>query len=131
MEIGRTSQRVTESNTNVELRPIIGWRGGKWLVSFNPIVGAALSGDNGHAPALAPALKIARSVGEGVQIGIENYADMGPIHRSPAFNQQDHMIYGVVDVQKGGFDLNFGIGRGVTSASDKWVAKMIVGIPFK
>ena len=34
-------------------------------------------------------------------------------------------------IQKGGFDLNFGIGRGLTSASEKWVAKMIVGIPFK
>lgn len=129
-EIGRVSQRVSASATNVELRPIVGWRNDKWLVSFNPILGIALSG-NSREPVFAPALKIARTVREGLQLGIESYSDMGPLHHSPPYNQQDHMIYAVADLQKGKFDLNFGIGRGVTSASEKWVAKMIVGIPFK
>ena len=131
LEIGRTSRRVTESNMNLELRPIIGWRGGPWLVSFNPIIGAAMSGDTSREPSFAPALKVARSVGEGVQVGFEHYADLGGIHHIPAFNQQDHVLYGVVDIQRKAFDLNFGIGRGVTGASEKWVAKMIIGIPFK
>ena len=131
MELGRTSKRVTESNLNAELRPIIGWRNDKWLLSFNPIIGAALSGDVSREPSLAPAFKVARLVGEGVQIGFEHYADLGGIHHIPAFNQQDHTFYGVVDVATKSFDLNFGLGRGVTSASEKWVAKMIIGIPFK
>jgi hypothetical protein len=132
MEVGRTSRRLTESNTNIELRPIIGWRSDKWLLSFNPIIGVALSGDAGHEPSLAPAIKVARTVGEGVQIGFEHYADLGGIHHIPAFNQQDHVFYGVVDIAtKKGYDFNFGIGRGVTGASEKWVAKMIIGIPFK
>ena len=130
-EIGNTSRRVSEANTNVELRPIIGWRSEKWLVSFNPIIGVAVSSDNGHEPSFKPALKVSRSVGEGVQLGSEHYADMGGIHHIPPFNQQDQMLYAVVDVQKKAFDINFGIGRGVTGASEKWVAKMIVGIPFK
>ena len=131
MELGRTSKRVTESATNVELRPIVGWRGGKWLIAFNPIVDVALSGNGGREPAFAPAFKIARTVSEGLQFGIETYSDLGPLHHSPSFNQQDHILYAVADLQKGAVDLNFGIGRGVTSASEKWVAKMIVGIPFK
>jgi hypothetical protein len=131
VELGRTSRRVTESNMNVELRPIVGWRNDRWLVSFNPIIGVAVSGDESREPSIAPAIKVARSVGEGVQVGFEHYADLGGIHHIPAFNQQDHVFYGVVDIQRKGFDLNFGIGRGVTSASEKWVAKMIIGIPFK
>lgn len=131
VELGRTSKRVTESNMNVELRPIAGWRNDKWLVSFNPIIGAALSGDVSREPSFSPALKVARKVGEGVQVGFEHYADLGGIHHIPAFNQQDHTFYGVVDIEKKGFDLNFGVGRAVTGgAADKWVAKMIVGIPF-
>jgi len=62
MELGRTSKRVTESNMNVEVRPIIGWRNDKWLVSFNPIIGAAVSGDVSREPSFSPALKIARAV---------------------------------------------------------------------
>ncbi len=131
MEIGNTSRRVSETNTNFELRPIIGWRGGKWLVSFNPIVGVAVSGNVSHEPSFKPALKVARTVGEGVRIGFEHYADMGGIHHIPPFNQQDQMLYAVVDIQKKAFDVNFGIGRGLTGASEQWVAKMIIGLPFK
>ena len=131
VELGYTSSRVTESHVNLELRPIVGWRGKAWLVSVNPIIGAALSGDVSREPIFEPAFKISRSIGEGAQLGIEHYADIGGIHHSPAFNQQNHVIYGVLDLQKGPFDLNIGIGRGVTSASEKWVAKMIIGIPIR
>ena len=132
MEVGRTSKRVTESNTNIELRPIIGWRNDKWLVAFNPIIGAAVSGGVSREPSFSPAIKVARTVSEGVQVGFEHYADLGGIHHIPAFNQQDHTFYGVVDVEKKGFDINFGIGRATTGGTaDKWVAKMIIGIPFK
>ena len=132
MEVGRTSKRVTESNTNVELRPIVGWRNEQWLVSFNPIIGAAVTGDVSREPSFSPAIKVARSIREGLQIGFEHYADMGGIHHIPAFNQQDHTFYGVVDVETKAFDLNFGIGRAVTGGTaEKWVAKMILGIPFK
>ncbi len=131
IESGYTSRRVTENYVNTELRPILGWRGDKWLVAVNPIIDAALSGDVSREPVFAPALKIARTVGEGTQLGIEHHADMGPIHHMPAFNQQNHVLFGVLDIQKGAFDVNFGVGHGLTSASEKWVVKMIVGIPFK
>lgn len=133
VEYGRTSHRVTESNSNIEIRPIIGWRNDLWLVSFNPIIGAALSGgDVGREPGFSPALKVAREIREGLQLGFEHYADMGGIHHIPAFNQQEHTFYGVVDYASKTFDINFGIGRAVTGGTaDRWVAKMIIGIPFK
>jgi hypothetical protein len=31
----------------------------------------------------------------------------------------------------GGWDLNVGIGRGFSTFSDKWVAKAIIGVPFR
>ena len=132
IEYGRTSHRVTESNANIEIRPIVGWRNDKWLVSFNPIVGVAVTGEVSREPSFSPAIKVARAIKEGVQVGFEHYADMGGVHHIPAFNQQDHTFYGVIDVETKGFDLNFGIGRAITGATvDKWVAKLIVGIPFK
>jgi len=130
-ELGRTSHRVTESNDNFELRPILGWRSTAWLVALNPIVDAALSAGAGREPVFAPALKVSRTVADGIQVGIEHYAEIGPIHQVPDFNQQNHMLFGALDVQKGALDLNFGVGRGLTSASEKWVVKMIVGIPLR
>lgn len=109
----------------------MGWRGGPWLISFNPIVGAALSGDVSRVPTFEPALKIGRAIGEGTQSGIEYYADTGGIDHSPDFNQQNHVLYGVIDTKKDGIDLNFGVGHGITSASEKWVVKMIVGISIR
>jgi len=130
-ELGYTQRRVTENYVNLELRPIMGWRGGPWLISFNPIVGAALSGDVSRVPTFEPALKIGRAIGEGTQSGIEYYADTGGIDHSPDFNQQNHVLYGVIDTKKDGIDLNFGVGHGITSASEKWVVKMIVGISIR
>ena len=131
-EYGRTSQRVTEANANIELRPIIGWRNDVWLVSFNPIIGAAVSGNGSRQPSFSPAIKVAREIREGLQIGFEHYADMGAFQQIPSFNQQEHTFYGVIDYEGKAFDINFGIGRAVTGGTpDKWVAKMIIGIPFK
>jgi hypothetical protein len=41
------------------------------------------------------------------------------------------VLYFVVDFERKGFGVNFGIGRGLTNASDDWVIKAIVSIPLK
>jgi hypothetical protein len=41
------------------------------------------------------------------------------------------MLYAVVDAEVSKkVDINAGIGRGLTSASDRWVMKAIVGIQY-
>lgn len=40
------------------------------------------------------------------------------------------MLYGVVDAEIKGLELNFGVGRGLTPASDRWVLKLIVGVRY-
>ena len=131
VEIGYTSIRVSENHYNLEMRPIIGWRSANWLIAVNPIIGAALSGNVSREPTFEPAFKISRSIGDGTHIGLEHYADIGAIHHSPALNQQNHLLVAAIDMQKGPLDLNFGVGRGVTGASEKWVVKLIVGIPLQ
>jgi hypothetical protein len=36
-----------------------------------------------------------------------------------------------VDIESHDFDINFGIGRGDSNASDSWIAKAIIAFPFK
>jgi len=53
--------------------------------------------------------------------------DLGPLQNFVPLNQQQHNLYGVVDFKIGRFDVNAGIGYGLTSGSDRWMAKMIIG----
>lgn len=45
-------------------------------------------------------------------------------------DQRIHALYVVVDVEKKDFDINFGIGRGSSENTDKWVMKAIIAFPF-
>jgi hypothetical protein len=131
VEVGYFARRVSESRVGMELRPIIGYRGEDWLVSFNPILDADLSPNVSRQPNFEPALKVTRKVWEGTQAGLEYYGEYGPVkHLLPA-SERAHYLYAVMDTDVKGVDLNFGIGRGFTNAEDRWVVKAIVAFPFK
>jgi hypothetical protein len=62
-----------------------------------------------------------------LQVGIEYYTDLGPLQHFLPLKEQEHNLYGVVDFKVGDWDVNFGIGRGLTPGSDRWMTKLIVG----
>ena len=130
-EIGYSTRRVSPNYWGMELRPIVGYRSEDWLVSFNPILNMALSTNVSREPNFEPALKLARKVADGVHGGVEYYGEYGPIHHLLPANERAHYLYGVVDIEKKDFDINFGIGRGFVNATDTWVAKAIIAFPFK
>ena len=51
---------------------------------------------------------------ENLAIGIEYYTDLGPVQSLLPFNEQQHNIYAVVDFKIGRFDVNAGVGYGLT-----------------
>ena len=51
----------------------------------------------------------------------------GPLQNFLPFNEQQHNIYGVVDFKVGRFDVNAGIGYGLTPGSDRLMGKIIIG----
>ena len=109
----------------IEMRPIIGWRKGDYEFIINPIVDFGI-GQNGGAD-FAPAARFARNLGENFAVGFEYYTDLGrPQDRLP-FNEQQHNLYAVVDFKIGRFDVNAGVGYGLTHGSDRLMAKMIIG----
>jgi hypothetical protein len=109
----------------IEMRPIVGWRKGDYEFIINPIVDFGI-GQNGGAD-FAPAARFARNLGENFALGFEYYTDLGrPQDRLP-FNEQQHNLYAVVDFKIGRFDVNAGVGYGLTHGSDRLMAKMIIG----
>jgi hypothetical protein len=132
LEAGYVPLRVSEDRYIAELRGILGYRNGPWLLAVNPIFGFALSGPNkSSTPDLDLNFKVARELNDEWAIGFEHYAGFGRINKMPNSSQQDHVLYFVVDFERKGFGVNFGIGRGLTNASDDWVVKAIVSIPLK
>lgn len=129
-EIGHASIRTSESAAVVELRPVVGYRGKEWLVSFNPILNMGLSANVSRQPRFEPALKVTHNVAEGIDAGVEYYGEYGPLRRFVPANERSHALYAVVDVEHKDCDINFGVGRGFVNAGDRWVMKAIVSKPF-
>src|SRR5215831_18101808 len=59
--------------------------------------------------------------------GVEYYTDLGPLQSWLPFNEQQHNIYAVVDFKIGRFDVNAGVGYGLTPGLDRLMYKMIIG----
>lgn len=129
-ELGLVPKRYSEQPIAMEFRPIIGHYSGDWLVAFNPTLDMDLTGRS-QVPSLLPQLKVTRQVIKNVHVGVEHYADFGPINRFSPGNEQTHTTYLVSDVSLGNYRLHVGVGHGWTSASDEWTLKFILGgIPF-
>lgn len=128
IELSYQSPKFSQSAFGIEFRPILGVRDLGWEFIVNPIVDVSF-GSNGSVD-FAPALRLARSMGNGLMLGVEYYADFGPFGNFSPIDQQKHSLFGVIDFSAGGFDVNFGVGFGLTDASDKIVTKLIIGHAF-
>lgn len=132
LEAGYVPLRVSEDRYAAELRWISGYRNGPWLFAANPIFGFALSGpDKSSTPDFNLNFKVAREINDEWALGFEHYAGFGRLNKMLNSSQQDQVFYLVVDFERKGFGVNFGVGRGLTNASDDWVVKAIVSIPLK
>jgi hypothetical protein len=127
MEVGRGVPRLGSDEWDTEFRPIIAWQGGRWFAAVNPILGWALSGDAHAAPELEPCAKLRLDAGHHVGVGVEYYAGLGRLDAIPRWQAQEHFLYLVGDLLDGPMELNVGVGKGLTTASDAWTVKVIVG----
>lgn len=129
-EIGKTSLRVSQAKTNAEFKGIYGYRSGPWTFAVNPNFDWSLSGPVSSPVSLDVDTKVAYKTKGGYQIGLESYNELGPLSNLGHLNQLSETLFAVIDTEVGKFDLNAGIGRGLTPASDRWLVKFIVGIHY-
>jgi hypothetical protein len=127
-EFSNETPKFAQTRFAMEIRPIIGVRNADWEFIVNPIVDIGF-GKYGQAD-FAPAARVARKVGPDLSVGLEYYADFGQIGNFASLADQQHTLFAVTDFKLGVFDVNFGVGYGLTPASDRWVVKTIVGYAF-
>ena len=117
-----------QSLFNIEARPIIGVRNKEWKFIVNPIVDFA-TGRYGEAD-FVPAARFARKLDKDFYVGIEYYGDYGKIGNFAPPSQQQQLLFAVTDFKLGAFDIDFGLGFGLTSGSDQMIAKTIISYAF-
>jgi hypothetical protein len=127
-EFSYTTPEFSLSRWALEVRPIIGWRNAQWELIFNPIVDATF-GSHGEAD-FAPAVRLARKLDKDVFVGLEYYGDLGPLGNFLPLRDQQHTLFAVTDFKVGEFDVDFGIGYGLTAGSDRMAVKGILGYAF-
>ncbi|HEX4740194.1 MAG TPA: hypothetical protein VH353_02590 [Caulobacteraceae bacterium] len=107
-----------------EIRPIVGWRAGRWDFIVNPILDNSWKGFSRLD--FAPESRIDYNVTKLWQVGVEEYDDFG---RLQDFNQnvpRTHQVFGVVDFNGQPINVEFGAGVGLNRYTDGVVLKLIL-----
>ncbi len=131
VELGWLQTRFDQAHWGSELRTIFGYRTEDWLLATNPVFEWTLAGpDRSARPEIEVQLKVARRIAPGIFFGPEYYAGLGPLGRFAARREQEHVLYAALDVDRGKWVLNCGVGRGVSRAADRWTVKFIFELPW-
>jgi hypothetical protein len=120
---------VMEANPHFSLMltPLVGARFDDWEIMFNANFTTAL---DAAGSAFEPSLRIANHITDKWTVGIEYFANLGPIGEVVPWNQQTQTIYLVAGTKLFGAEVSAGVGYGLTAASRGPTAKISVGYDF-
>jgi len=131
-EIGYQRAKYSADTWTWEMRPIIDKRSYKWYFSFNPTFDKSFHGPNVHQGfVFSPNLKLSYDLTKKITAGIEYYGSTGPATDFAPIRLQEHQIFPAIDLNLSPkWEVNFGVGVGLTSATDHLIAKTIIGYRF-
>lgn len=127
VELGRNRALHEGWTAGIELRPILGWRGGNWHALLNPGLQAAVTGPE-HEIDFEPSAKLAYRLRPNLHLGLEYFAETGPLSHPLPSSQRRELGLLTLDARAGALELTLGIGKGLTSASDQRVGKLLVSL---
>lgn len=107
-----------------EIRPIVGWRAGRWDFIVNPILDNSWKGFSRLD--FAPESRIDYNVTRIWQVGVEEYDDFGRLQDFNESVPRTHQVFGVVDFNGQPINVEFGAGVGLNRYTDGVVLKLIL-----
>jgi len=131
-EIGYQRRQFSVDTWTWEIRPIVDQKIGRWYWSINPTLDRSFHGQSvNQGVVFSPNFKFSYDFTPKIAGGLEYYGSVGPITGFYAISQQQHQIVPAVDLNLAPqWEINFGLGVGVTAATDHLIAKMILGYRF-
>ncbi len=130
VEVGKVDASLEPNPWNAEIKGIYGYRSGPWTMAFNLNFDWSLVGQMQTPVGWELDSKVSYAVEENYKLGFESYNELGPVRQPGPLNQFSQTVYAVLDTELSGWNLNFGVGRGFSIFSDRWVAKAIIGVPI-
>jgi len=115
-----------------EIRPIVDKAIDRWYFAFNPALERTWHGpDVRQGLAFAPAAKVSYDFTKRISGGVEYYADYGAFAQFDSFHEQQQQFFAATDLNVSPkWEINFGVGIGVTGATDHLIVKGIIGRHF-
>ena len=131
-EIGYQRRRYSTDTWTWEIRPIVDKKLGKWYWAFNPTIDKSFHGPEAkRGYEFSPNVKFSYDILKKVAAGVEYYGAYGPITGFDPLREQQQQILPAVDIDFGkNWEFNFGVGVGVTQATDHLLVKAILGYRF-
>ena len=131
-EIGYQRRPFSVDTWTWEIRPIVDKKLGRWYLSFNPTLDRAWHGpDVRQGLVFSPNLKVSYDFTPKIAGGIEYYGSVGPITGFIPISQQQHQVFPAIDLNLAPrWEINFGLGVGLTRSTDHLIVKMILGYRF-
>ncbi len=131
-EIGYQRRQFSEDTWTYELRPIVDKQLGRWYFAFNPAFEKAIHGPGVHEGfVFSPNFKVSYDITKKVAGGFEYYGSLGPVDNLYPISQQQQQFFPAIDLNLSPkWEINFGLGVGVTRSTDHLIAKMILGYRF-
>jgi hypothetical protein len=128
-EFGYQRRLFSTDTWTWEIRPIIDRRLGRWYWVLNPALELAVSGEN--APGgwtFSPNALASCDVTRQVTAALEYYGALGPVSGFDPAPAQQHQLFAAVDLNVSPrWEINLGVGRGLTASTDRLLIKTIVG----
>lgn len=123
-ELSYNANHWEPNRSTSEIRPILGWHLGQFDFIVNPILDNTWTGFNNLD--FAPAVRLAYNVSKTWAVAAELYSDYGPLKHFVSTDQQSQQLFGVVDYKGDEFNVEAGVGFGLTPASDRLVVKLMI-----
>jgi hypothetical protein len=132
-EIGYQRRQFSEDTWTWEMRPIVDQKLGRWYWSLNPTLDRSFHGPGvGQGMVFSPNFKFSYDFTPKISGGLEYYGSVGAVTGFDPVSQQQHQIFPVLDLNLAPqWEINFGLGIGVTHSTDHLIAKVILGYRFK
>ena len=131
-EVGYQRRQYSVDTWSWEMRPIIDKQLGRWYFSFNPTFDKSIHGlCESEGFVFSPNFKLSYDFTRKIAGGFEYYGSLGPATNFAPISQQEHQIFPAIDLNLSPkWEVNFGVGVGVTRSTDHLIAKVILGYRF-
>ncbi|HEY1945712.1 MAG TPA: hypothetical protein VGG97_01805 [Bryobacteraceae bacterium] len=115
-----------------EIRPIVDKTLGRWYFAVNPALERTWHGPDVHQGlGFAPAAKISFDFTKQISAGMEYYGEYGGITQIDPLREQQQQFFLATDLNVSPkWEINFGVGLGVTASTDHLIIKGIIGRRF-